>query len=86
MFQPKVSVKTRQGTKLKCAICGKKAAKGTYCKFHAKAYENITEKYDHWKKAMEISWKEYLSQIAMNPLTGEWAKAVAIYLIENEEK
>ena len=71
---------------MKCAICSKKAATDTYCKFHAKAYENITENYDHWKKAMEISWKEYLSQIAMNPLTGEWAKAVAIYLIENEEK
>jgi hypothetical protein len=35
---------------------------------------------------MEISWKEYLSEIAKNPLTGEWAREVAQYLIEVEDK
>lgn len=72
--------------KLKCAICSREAAIGEYCKWHAKAYENVTRKYEDWKKAAEILWKEYLSQIAKNPLTGEWAKEVAIHLIENEEK
>jgi len=32
-----------------------------------------------------ISWKEYLSEVAKNPLTGECAKEVAEYLIDNEE-
>jgi hypothetical protein len=52
---------------------------------HLKAYENIVEKYDFWRKALKISWKEYLSEIEQNSLTGEWAKEVANYLISNEE-
>jgi len=51
-----------------------------------KAYESISKKYELWKKALEISWKEYLSEIVKNPLTGEWAKEVAEYLIKGEEK
>jgi hypothetical protein len=71
---------------LKCAVCDNEAFKQAYCELHAKAYENITRKYRHWKKAMNISWKEYLSQIAENPLTGECAKQVAQHLITIEEK
>lgn len=58
----------------------------SYCDLHAKAYENITKNYEHWKKALEISWKEYLSEIAKNPLTGQWAKETAEHLIKNEEE
>jgi hypothetical protein len=49
-----------------------------------KAYENIVEKYDFWTKALQISWKEYLSEIQKNSLTGEWAKEVANYLTNKE--
>jgi hypothetical protein len=41
--------------------------------------------YSEWSKALEITWKEYLSRIAENPLTGEWAKEVAQHLTRNEE-
>jgi hypothetical protein len=51
-----------------------------------KAYENIIKKYELWKNALEVSWKEYLSEIVKNPLTGEWAKEVAEYLIKSGEK
>jgi len=51
-----------------------------------KAYESIAKKYDSWKSALEISWKEYLSEIVKNPLTGEWAREVAEYLIKSGEK
>jgi hypothetical protein len=40
------------------------------------------KKYDVWKKALEISWKEYLNEIVRNPLTGEWAKEVAEHLMK----
>jgi len=50
-----------------------------------KAYENIVKEYDFWRKGLKISWKEYLSEIEENSLTGEWAKEVAKYLINNEE-
>jgi len=51
-----------------------------------KAYESIVKKHDLWKNALEISWKEYLSEIVKNPLTGEWAKEVAEYLIKCGER
>ncbi len=51
-----------------------------------KAYRNINERYVMWKEALETSWKEYLSEIVKNPLTGEWAREVAKYLIESGEK
>jgi hypothetical protein len=42
-----------------------------------KAYENIVKEYAFWRKGLKISWKEYLSEIEKNSLTGEWAKEVA---------
>lgn len=71
---------------MKCAICSREAIENNYCELHLKAYESIVKKYEHWKKALEISWKEYLSEIAKNPLTGEWAKEVAEYLSKSGEK
>lgn len=71
---------------MKCVICGREAGEKGYCELHAKAYESIDKKYHEWKKALEISWKEYLSEIVKNPLTGEWAKEVAEHLIESGEK
>ena len=53
---------------------------------HAKARDLIIEKYEGWKKALDVSWKEYLSEIAKNPYTGEWAREVAQHLMETEDK
>ena len=69
---------------MQCPICGRKADEQGYCKLHARVRNLIIKRYDVWKKAMNISWKEYLSEIAENPLTGEWAKEVAHHLIETE--
>lgn len=71
---------------MKCVICSRETDEKSYCELHVKAYENINKKYDEWKKALEISWKEYLSEIVKNPLTGEWAKEVAEHLIKSGEK
>ena len=70
---------------MNCKICNRKAVTEGFCKINLKAYENIVEKYDCWRKALTVSWKEYLSEIEQNPLTGEWIKEVASYLINNEE-
>jgi adenylosuccinate synthase len=51
-----------------------------------RAYKSILKKYEVWKKALDISWKEYLSEIAKNPFTGEWAKEVAEHLIKSGEE
>ena len=71
---------------MKCVMCSKEADEKGYCELHAKAYESIVKKYDVWQEAMGISWKEYLSRIIKNPLTGEWAKEVAEHLIKSGEK
>ncbi|MEM3725563.1 MAG: hypothetical protein QXK98_01715 [Candidatus Bathyarchaeia archaeon] len=70
---------------MKCQICSRKAVDKGFCELHMKAYESINKKYVAWKKALEISWREYLSEIARNPLTGEWAKEVAEHLIKSGE-
>ncbi len=71
---------------MKCKICNKEAQKDDFCPLHAKAYFNVIEKFESWKAASEISWMEYLVAIQKNSLTGEWAKDVAKYLIEDETK
>jgi hypothetical protein len=71
---------------LQCVICNREAVEKNYCELHIKAYESVVEKFQEWKNASGISWKEYLSEIAKNPLTGEWAKEVAEHLIESGEK
>ena len=83
---PNALPKENGGNELKCAACSRKAHDNTYCELHARAYERIIETYDRWKRAMEISWKEYLSEIAKNPLTGEWAREVAEQLIKAEKE
>jgi len=71
---------------LKCKVCSRESDQNSYCELHIKAYENIVKKYESWKKALEISWKEYLSEVAKNPLTGEWAKEVVEYLTKSGER
>ena len=69
---------------MKCKVCDREAAERDFCVVHSKAYKNIIEKYDYWRKALKISWIEYLSEIEQNSLTGDWAREVASYLISNE--
>ena len=70
---------------MNCKLCTKEAKENNFCTLHQKAYENLMENYDAWRKALKTSWQEYLSQIAKNSLTGTCVKEVAKYLIETEE-
>ena len=70
---------------MNCKICHREAIKDGFCEFHHKAHQNLKDSYPKWNKAMAISWKEYLSQIAENSSAGDWVKEVAKYLIENGE-
>ena len=71
---------------LYCVICRTKIEKGVFCEYHQEAYENILDRFPVWEKALKISWKGYLSQIAKNALAGKWVKEVVAYLEANEEK
>jgi hypothetical protein len=72
--------------RLKRRTCSRQDGKTEYCEFHSKACKNMVENYDLWKKALEISWKEYLSEIVKNQLSGEWAREVAKHLANQECK
>lgn len=69
---------------MKCKICSKDAQEKGFCMLHLKAYQNIIDKFDVWKKASGTLWGQYLVEIQKNSLTGEWAKEVAKYLIKEE--
>jgi flavoprotein len=52
-----------------------------YCELREKAHENIVQEYDLWKKALQISWEEYLNEVIKNSNTGTWTKEVAKSLL-----
>ncbi len=70
---------------MKCKVCDREASKEGFCSLHFKAYKNLIDRFEGWRKALKISWKGYLSQIAENSSAGDWVKEVAEYLIENGE-
>ena len=70
---------------MKCKICNKEAI-SEYCELHEKAHESLVQRYDDWKKALEISWKEYLNEVAKNEYSGVWTREVARYLLEKGDK
>jgi len=87
MFQSTVPAERRKGEKgMKCKACSREAGENGYCELHMKAHENVIGKYKVWQEAMRIPWKEYLSEIVKNPLTGEWAREAAESMIKSGEK
>jgi hypothetical protein len=69
---------------MKCKVCNREGYNEDFCALHLEAYKNIVDCYSDWRKALATSWREYLSQIAKNSLTGTWVKEVAEYLIDGE--
>ncbi len=65
---------------MKCKVC-EREVENEYCELHEKAYRNILREYDVWKKASDVSWKQYLSELVKNPYTGVWAREVAESLV-----
>ncbi len=70
---------------MKCRICNKEAVE-KYCELHEKAHRIVVQKYEDWKKAMDISWKEYLKEIIKNSCTGSWAKEVTEKLMKDGDR
>ncbi len=69
---------------VKCKICGKEAENESYCVLHGKAYRSLTEKFEAWKKALEVSFEDYLRGIIKNSLTGTKVKEVAEALLSEK--
>ncbi len=69
---------------MKCTMCSRQAVSRGYCSLHEAAYRNLTDKFEQWKKAMGIPWRDYLKKVAENPLTGAKAREVAEALLSEE--
>ena len=69
---------------MKCMVCDREALE-KYCEFHEKAYQNVVQKFEDWKRATGISWKGYLEALVENAYTGCWAKEVALSLLSEIE-
>jgi hypothetical protein len=69
---------------LKCIVCDREAAE-KYCGLHEKAYQNVVQKFEDWKRAIDVSWKQYLETVLENSFTGAWAKEVAKQLLSEIE-
>ena len=69
---------------MKCIVCNRETLEN-YCEFHEKAYRNIVQKFEDWKRATGVSWKEYLNAVVENSYTGAWAKEVAKHLLKNKD-
>ena len=65
---------------MKCKICGREA-ESEFCELHEQAHANLQRNYGAWKKAINISWTEYLREIRNNPYAGVWVKEVAQNLL-----
>ena len=69
---------------MKCMVCDRKAVE-KYCEFHEEAYRNVAQKFEAWKRATGVSWKEYLEELVENAYTGSWAKEVAESLLKKTD-
>jgi len=68
---------------MNCEICGRRA-KSKFCERHEEAYNSLLRIYEKWRKAMDISWKDYLREIKGNPYAGKWVKEVAEHLLVSD--
>jgi hypothetical protein len=66
-------------------VCDKEALE-KYCEFHEKAYRNLVQKFEDWKKALGVSWREYLKEVIENAYTGSWTKEVAEQSMKNKDR
>ena len=71
---------------MKCKVCDKESCERGFCHLHLKTYAKVVLVYVDWKKGLRISWEDYLRRIRDNSFTGKWAREVAEYLINKEEK
>jgi peptidoglycan hydrolase-like amidase len=83
MFQPQLPTKKEEEKTMKCKICDRKS-RDRYCVLHKKAYRNVVQKFEYWKRVANISLKEYLKAVVENAYTGSWAREVAEQLLKNE--
>lgn len=60
-----------------CRVCGReRSGDSVYCERHQAAYGSIEEYYPRWRRALGLSWREYLEKVSQISGTGMWVKEV----------
>jgi hypothetical protein len=71
----------------RCNLCLRRRVEGSvYCKYHLQALTNIKAGFEKWRKALGISWEDYLKRIMALPETGVWVKEVTSSLLDYNEE
>ena len=66
---------------MRCRLCERQAV-SDLCHYHAEARRRVEAAFQAWKDAYgAIEWDDYLSRVAGNPETGQWAVEVAKMLL-----
>ncbi|MCK4703262.1 hypothetical protein KAT55_07885 [Candidatus Bathyarchaeota archaeon] len=47
-----------------------------YCEHHQAAYSNLEKSYSQWRRALGLSWTDYLEKVEKVSGTGIWVKEV----------
>jgi len=69
---------------MNCPICGA-PSRNRLCPAHEGAYQNLLATYDVWRRALEVSWLDYLERVARNENSGRWVQDVCVFLLRNEK-
>ena len=69
---------------MKCKLCERIIDDKIFCMYHKLAYRELMKKYLLWREALDVNWKDYLSEIEKNSLTGKWAKEVLDFIKKSE--
>ena len=68
-----------------CSICGRRSKdESDFCPYHDTAYDNLKKAFESWKLSLNIDWPCFLREIVDNPVTGDWCKEVANYVINKK--
>ncbi len=60
-----------------CRVCGReRRGDSVYCERHQAAYGSLEESYPRWRRALGLSWTEYLEKVSKTSGTGVWVKEV----------
>jgi hypothetical protein len=75
-------------SKLACPVCTESVEPSdAYCSMHARALENLKDAYKVWSIGYgDISRSDFLKRLARLRETGEGAKDVARFLLENPSR
>lgn len=65
----------------KCLICERKSD-SLVCEQHSRAYQNLLEGYELWKRAKGLSWNDYLSELSENKYAGAWVRLLAKKMLD----